>query len=108
MLSLFDITIDKKEYLKSFLDKQILQTIPLNSEMIFVDDNDTKKYIFSLVAEEEKEFPLDFFIKNIGVNNEGTPPSGGGSGTEEGGTGGWTNIDTITNDEIDELFRITA
>lgn len=79
---------------ESFLDKQILQTIPLNSEMIFVDDNDTKKYIFSLVAEEEKEFPLDFFIKNISVNNEEIPPSGGdgteeippsgGDGTEEG------------------------
>lgn len=73
---------------ESFLDKQILQTIPLNSEMIFTDDNDTKKYAFSLVAEEEKEFPLDFFIKNISVNNEEIPPSGEGGGTEEGGTGG--------------------
>lgn len=74
---------------ESFLDKQILQTIPLNSEMIFTDDNDTKKYVFSLVAEEEKEFPLDFFIKNIDVaNNENPPSGGGGDGTEEGGTGG--------------------
>lgn len=68
---------------ESFLDKQILQTIPLNSEMIFVEDNDIKKYVFSLVAEEETEFPLDFFIKNISVNNEEIPPSGG-DGTEEG------------------------
>ena len=73
---------------ESFLDKQILQTIPLNSEMIFTDDNDTKKYVFSLVAEEEKEFPLDFFIKNIDANNEEIPPSGEGGGTEEGGTEG--------------------
>ena len=71
---------------ESFLDKQILQTIPLNSEKIFIDDSDTNKYVFSLVAEEEKEFPLDFFIKNISVNNEEIPPSGEEGGTEEGGT----------------------
>lgn len=68
---------------ESFLDKQILQTIPLNSEIIFINDNDTERYVFSLVVEEEKDFPLDFFIKNINANNEEIPPSGGEGGTEE-------------------------
>lgn len=114
-LSNFEIIGFKNE---SFSNKETLQTIPLNSEMIFIDDNDTKRYVFSLVIEKKESFPLDFFIKNIGINNEGTPPSGGGNGTEEGGTGGngaeeggtggLAGIDTITNDEIDELFGITA
>ena len=69
----------KKE---NYLNEKILQTIPLNSEMIFA--NDTERYIFSLVAEEKEKFPLDFFINNISFNNEEIPPSGG----EEGGTGG--------------------
>lgn len=63
------------------LSDDFIQIIPLNSKIIF---NDTRKCTFSLVTEEKKDFPLDFFIKNIGINNEGTPPSGGGSGTEEG------------------------
>ncbi len=69
------------------LNEKILQTIPLNSKMIF--SNDTEKYIFSLVAEEKEKIPLDFFIKNIDITNGENPPSGGGGdGTEEGGTGG--------------------
>lgn len=104
-LSNFEIIGFKNE---SFSNKETLQIIPLNSEMIFIDDNDTKRYVFSLVIEKKENFPLDFFIKNIDINNEGTPPSGGGSGTEEDGTGGLASIDTITNDEINELFGITA
>lgn len=114
----FTVDLDSFEVI-GFKNENLLndsiQIIPLNSKIIF---NDTRKYVFSLLIEKKEDFPLDFFIKNIGVNNEGTPPSGGGSGTEEGGTGGsgteeggtggLVSIDTITNDEIDKLFGIAT
>ena len=84
-LDSFEVTGFKNESLSD----DFIQIIPLNSKIIF---NDTRKHTFSLVTEEKKDFPLDFFIKNIGINNEGTPPSGeedetGGDVIEEGTEG---------------------